>query len=135
MKSAEITEQGQHTLSEIFSQPQCWSTCLAKLAASAEMHAAAQLARPGTNWIFVGCGTSFYLAQAAAATFSYVGLPALAVAASDLLMYPALTLHTGRLYIPVVISRSGRTSEAVRVAHMLEETYNLRTIAITCADG
>src|SRR3979411_1067963 len=160
MKSAEITEQGQHTLSEIFSQPQCWKTCLAQLAASAELRAAIQLARPGAEWIFVGCGTSYYLAQAAASTFNYLKLPARAVPASDLLLYPALTLHAGRDwlparavpasvlllypaltlhagrdYIPVVISRSGLTSEAVRAAQMLEKDHNLRTLAITCADG
>ena len=135
MKSAEITEQGQHTISEIFSQPQCWNTCLTKLGASPELREAAQLARTGANWIFVGCGTSFYLAQAAAASFNYLGLPALAVAASDLLMFPALTLHPGRSFIPIVISRSGLTSEAVRAAQMLEKDYSLPTIAITCADG
>jgi glutamine---fructose-6-phosphate transaminase (isomerizing) len=135
MKSAEITEQGQHTLSEIFSQPRCWSACLRKLAASPELRAATQLARPAAEWIFVGCGTSYYLAQAAASSFNYLKLPARAVPASDLLMYPALTLQAGRNYITVVISRSGRTSEAVRAAQMLEKDYNLRTIAITCADG
>jgi glutamine---fructose-6-phosphate transaminase (isomerizing) len=136
MKSAQITEQGQYTLSEILSQPQCWSACLAQLAASMELGAAAQLAsRPGAEWIFVGCGTSYYLAQAAASSFNYLKLPARAVPASDLLMYPALTLHAGRDYISVVISRSGSTSEAVRAAQMLEKDHNLRTIAITCADG
>ena len=135
MKSVEITEQGQHTLSEIFSQPQCWNACLAQLGASAELRAAIQLARPGAEWLFVGCGTSYYLAQAAASSFNYLKLPARAVPASDLVMYPALTLHTGRDYIPVVISRSGLTSEAVRAAQMLEKDHNLRTIAITCADG
>jgi glutamine---fructose-6-phosphate transaminase (isomerizing) len=135
MKSAEITEQGQHTLSEIFSQPQCWSTCFAQLAASAELRAAIQLVRPGAEWIFVGCGTSYYLAQAAASSFNHLKLPARAVPAFELLMYPALTLHAGRDYIPVVISRSGRTSEAIRAAQMLEKDHDLRTIAITCADG
>ena len=135
MKSAEVTEQGQHTLGEVFSQPQCWSACLAQLAESAELHAATQLARPGAEWIFVGCGTSYYLAQAAASSFNYLKLPARAVPASDLLMYPALTLHAGRDYVPVVISRSGRTSEAVRAAQMLEKDNNLHSIAITCADG
>lgn len=135
MKSVEITEQGQYTLSEIFSQPQCWSACLARLAPSPELRAAAQLARPGAEWIFVGCGTSYYLAQTAASSFNHLGLPARAVPASDLLLYPALTLHAGPNYIPVVISRSGRTSEAVRVAQALERDHNLRTIAITCADG
>ncbi len=135
MKSVEVTEHGQHTLHEILSQPQCWNACLAKLAASTELHAAARLVRPGGEWIFIGCGTSYYLAQAAAASFNYLGLPAYAAPASELLMYPALTLHAGRDYIPVVISRSGRTSEAVRAAQMLEKEHNLRTFAITCADG
>ena len=134
MKSMEITEQGQHTLSEIFSQPQCWRACLAKVAASAELGLAVQLARPGAEWLFVGCGTSYYLAQAAASCFNHLTLPARAVPASDILMYPALTLQSGRNYIPVVISRSGLTSEAVRAAQMLEKTHNLRTIAITCAE-
>jgi glucosamine--fructose-6-phosphate aminotransferase (isomerizing) len=135
MKSLEIAEQGQYTLNEIFSQPKCWSTCLAKLSASAELQAAIELASSKAEWIFVGCGTSYYLAQAAASSFNYLSLPARAVPASELLMYPALTLQSGRNYIPVVISRSGRTSEAVRAAKMLEKDRNLRTIAITCADG
>ncbi len=135
MKTSEITEFGQHTLSEIFSQPQSWSTCLAKLASSAELSAAQRLARPGAEWIFVGCGTSYYLALAAAASFNHFKLTARAVPASDLLMYPSLTLQAGRDYIPVVISRSGRTSEAVRAAQMLEKQFDLRTIGITCASG
>ena len=135
MKSAELIEPGQHTLAEILSQSQCWTTSLAKFSASPELTAARKLARPDAEWIFVGCGTSYYLAQAAAATFNYLQLPARAVAASDLLMYPALTLHRGRDYNPVVISRSGRTSEAIRAAQMLEKDHNLRTIAITCVDG
>lgn len=133
MTSAEITEHGQHTLSEILSQPQCWGTCLDKLAASPELLAAARLARPGAEWIFVGCGTSYYLALAAASAFNFLGLTARAVPASELLMYPELTLRTGRQYVPVVISRSGQTSEAIRAAQMLEKDHNLRTIAITCA--
>ncbi len=135
MKSTEIIKDGQHTLNEIFSQPQCWSTCLAKLQVSAEFRAAVQMSRPTAEWIFVGCGTSYYLAQAAASSFNFFNLPARAVPASDLLLYPALTLRTERDYIPVVISRSGRTSEAIRAAQMLEKDRNLRTIAITCADG
>jgi len=135
MKTAEITEYGQHTLNEILSQPQCWSTCLAKLASSEELSAAQRLARPEVEWIFVGCGTSYYLALAAAASFNSFKLAARAVPASDLLMYPSLTLQSGRDYLPVVISRSGRTSEAVRTAQMLEKQFDLRTIGITCASG
>jgi glucosamine--fructose-6-phosphate aminotransferase (isomerizing) len=132
---AEITAAGQHTLSEIFSQPEAWTACLANLAASAEFRAAVKMGTPEAEWIFVGCGTSYYLAQAAAATFNYLKLPARAVPASDLLMYPDLTLHAGQKYLPVLISRSGRTSETIRAAQMLEKARDLRSIAITCAAG
>jgi glucosamine--fructose-6-phosphate aminotransferase (isomerizing) len=131
----ENTELGRHTLSEIFSQPATWTACLANMAASPELRAIVQMARPGAEWIFVGCGTSYYLAQAAAATFNYLRLPARAVPASDLLMFPELTLHERQHYIPVLISRSGRTSETIRAAQMLEKARDLRSIAITCADG
>jgi glucosamine--fructose-6-phosphate aminotransferase (isomerizing) len=132
---AENIEAGRHTLSEIFSQPATWVACLANTAASQELRAIVQMASPGAEWIFVGCGTSYYLAQAAAATFNYLKSPARAVPASDLLLYPELTLHAQQHYIPVLISRSGRTSETIRAAQMLEKARNLRTIAITCADG
>jgi glutamine---fructose-6-phosphate transaminase (isomerizing) len=129
------TEHGAHTLSEILSQPQCWSESLRKLASSAELQAAAKMARPGAEWIFVGCGTSYYLAIAAASAFNHLGLPARAIPGSEVLLYPALVLPIGRDYLPVMISRSGRTSEVVRAARLLEKERNVRTIAITCASG
>jgi glutamine---fructose-6-phosphate transaminase (isomerizing) len=129
------TEYGAHTLSEILSQPQTWSTCLRKLASSAELGAAVKMARPGAEWILIGCGTSYYLAIAAAAAFNHVGLPARALPGSEILLYDTLSLPPGRDYIPITISRSGRTSEAVRAAALLENKRGLRTIAITCADG
>jgi glucosamine--fructose-6-phosphate aminotransferase (isomerizing) len=135
MTSAENNGLGHRTLREIFSQPQCWEASLARITGSDELRVAVELARPGAKWIFIGCGTSYYLAQAAAVSFNYLKLPASAVTASDVLLYPDLTLHTAQDYIPVVISRSGRTSEAVRAAQLLETKRNLRTIAITCADG
>jgi glucosamine--fructose-6-phosphate aminotransferase (isomerizing) len=133
--NVEVTARGQHTLSEILSQPETWTACLSNMASSREFRAIVQMAEPGLEWIFVGCGTSYYLAQAAAATFNYLKLPARAVPASDLLMYPDLTLHGKQHYLPVLISRSGRTSETIRAAQMLEKARDIRTIAITCADG
>jgi len=129
-----MTEPGAQTLSEILSQPAVWDTCLAKLEGSSELRTAAQMARPGAEWVFVGCGTSYYLALAAASTFNYLGLAARAMPASDLLLYPAVSLPVGRDFIPVMISRSGRTSEVLRAARMLEQKQ-VRTIAITCANG
>jgi glucosamine--fructose-6-phosphate aminotransferase (isomerizing) len=129
------TDLGVHTLKEILSQPQCWSECLRKLASSAELRSAVQMARPGVEWIFIGCGTSYYLATAAASAFNHSGLRARAIPASEILLYPALVLSSDRDYIPVMISRSGRTSEVVRAARFLERERDVRAIAITCGDS
>ena len=135
MNSADSgTEQRTQTLSEIFSQPQCWKECLRQLAASDELNAAAKLAKPGAEWLLVGCGSSYYLALSAAATFNHLGIPARAVPASEILLYPELSMRAGREFVPVMISRSGLTSEVLRAARSLEQ-QNIRTIAITCADG
>jgi glucosamine--fructose-6-phosphate aminotransferase (isomerizing) len=136
MNPTEIsTEQSSHTLSEILSQPQTWRRCLAKFSTSAELHDAVRMARPNAEWTFIGCGTSYYLAMAAASAFQALGLPARAIPASEILLYPSLALAPGRDFIPVVISRSGRTSEAVRAARQLEQQHDVRTIAITCGAG
>jgi len=129
------TEQSSHTLSEILSQPQTWRQCLANFSTSAELQNAVRMARSGAEWTFIGCGTSYYLAISAASAFNALGLPARAIPASEILLYPTLALLPGRDFIPVVISRSGRTSEAVRAARQLEKEHDVRTIAITCAEG
>lgn len=127
-------KQHTYTLDEIFSQPECWSDCLRQLAASRELQQAVQIAAPGAEWMFTGCGSSFYLAQAAAATFNHLGLAARAVPASELLLFPKLAMPAGRKCLPVMISRSGLTSEVLRATRILENE-GIRTVAITCAPG
>ena len=129
-----VTEQRTHTLKEIFSQPQCWKECLRQLSSSEKVAAAARMAKPGTEWILIGCGSSYYLALAAAATFNHLGLPARAIPASEILLYPELSMPKGRECVPVMISRSGLTSEVLRATRELERR-TVKTIAITCADG
>ncbi len=124
-----------HTLREILSQPVCWTECLRHLSSSEELQAAAKLAKPGSEWVFIGCGSSYYLAMAAAATFSYLGLRARAVPASEVLLYPDLSMPRGHNYCPVMISRSGLTSEVLQAARILEQERRLTTVAVTCADG
>jgi glutamine---fructose-6-phosphate transaminase (isomerizing) len=128
------TEPRTDTLDEILSQPRCWSECLQLLADGPELTAAARLANPGMEWIFIGCGSSYYLAIAAAATFNHLGLNARAVPASEVLLYPELVIPRHSKFVPVLISRSGLTSEVLRTGQMLKER-GTPSIAITCADG
>jgi glucosamine--fructose-6-phosphate aminotransferase (isomerizing) len=136
MNVADIaSDQHSHTLSEILSQPSRWSDCLKQLAASEELLSAGKLANPAAEWLLIGCGSSYYLALAATSTFNHLGLRARAIPASEVLLYPDLHLPKGRDYVPIVISRSGVTSEVLNAARMLEQERGIKTIAITCAEG
>jgi glucosamine--fructose-6-phosphate aminotransferase (isomerizing) len=87
------------------------------------------------EWLFVGCGTSYYLAQAAAATFTILGSTrGRAVPASEILLFPRLVFPAGDITIyPVLISRSGNTSEILQVAEFLKRR-DIEFLVITC-DG
>jgi glucosamine--fructose-6-phosphate aminotransferase (isomerizing) len=127
---------GSHTLAEIISQPQCWADCLGALDEGNHLGRVLKQFGTQTDWLFVGCGSSFYVAQVAAASWTALtGLRARAVPASDLLLFPDLILSDSRPCQPVLISRSGHTSEVLKAAEYLESKKGLRTLAITCVAG
>ena len=62
------------------------------------------------------------------------GQRARAVPASELLLFPSLAVRAAAENVQsVVISRSGRTSEAVRAASLLSQECRIPTLGITCA--
>ena len=73
------------TLAEIKSQPAVWQQCLKDLGAT-NLHRLAEGRSPSdVEWVFIGCGTSFYLAQASACSFSsLLKVSAKAVPASEI---------------------------------------------------
>lgn len=125
-------KSSSHTIAEILSQPEIWRKSLALLEESGELaELAAELPRK-IEWIFVGCGSSFYLAQIAAASWSMVtGEVARAMPASEILLFPGLLPQP---YQPVLISRSGQTSEMIDAATYLEREQSIRTLGVTCGN-
>ncbi len=126
---------GVKTLAEIKSQPAVWQRCLNDFQ-STELRRLANGHSPlETEWVFIGCGSSFYLAQAAALSFtSLFNALARAVPASEVLLKPELVFPRGaRSYYPLLISRSGHTSEVLHVAKYLRE-QQVPFLAVTC-DG
>ena len=124
------------TLAEIVSQPQAWQLELAQLERSPLVQEILEKTAKSVEWLFVGCGSSFYLAEAAA--YSWVkltGMRARALPASELLLFSNLA----QLNIPglqaVIISRSGSTSEAVSAAALLRGDYRVPTLGITCTEN
>lgn len=129
------SEHQLHTLDEILSQPACWSECLRQLASSRELQSACDLVDPSIECLFIGCGSSYYLGLTIASSFNHLGLKARAVPASEILLYPDLHLGKRGDYLPVLISRSGQTSEVLTAARMLKKERNIPSIAVTCAEG
>jgi glutamine---fructose-6-phosphate transaminase (isomerizing) len=123
-----------NTWNEMVSQAEVWQSVLQDLRESALVESILNGSSKKQEWVFVGCGTSFYLAEAAAISWTMLtGQPARAVPASEILLFPELLRAEGASVQAVVISRSGRTSEAVRAASVLKQDLQIPTVGISCA--
>jgi fructoselysine-6-P-deglycase FrlB-like protein len=107
---------------EVASQPELWREA-AVLAGSVS----GVLPRPGERVAFVGCGTSLYVAQAAAGLRESLGY-----GESD--SFPASEMPVEREYdLAVAISRSGTTTEILEVARALQPGVSV--LALTADAG
>ena len=104
MTTTSATQPAAHVLAEIDTQPQMWRRAIEVAAESAHL-----LPVDGTRIAVVGCGTSWFVAQAYAALREEAGLGLTdAFAASE---FPA-----GRSYdLIVAITRSGTTTEVLEL--------------------
>jgi len=120
-----------HTWQEILSQPQVWRATL-------EVFAAGRAALEGfldqadfDQILVVGCGSTHYLAHTAAATLTYcAGVPARALPASELWLFPGIASAGETLLLAV--SRSGTTTETLRALDRFREITAGPVIAVTC---
>lgn len=126
---------GAYSLAEIVSQPQCWASCLTKLRENRMLERVRDLFVDADEYLFIGCGSSYYVALCAAATMTTLtGLRARPVPASEVLLYPELVLEATKQCLPVLISRSGQTSEVLKAAELLR-SRSIPTLAISCAEA
>ncbi|ATP42489.1 glucosamine--fructose-6-phosphate aminotransferase [Solibacillus sp. R5-41] len=83
--------------------------------------------------LFTGCGTSFYLAIAAARYYQFAtGEIAVAVPASELFLHKDTHILPNKKYNVIGISRSGTTSEIIMALEHLKGANNIRSMAVTC---
>ncbi len=118
-QGAKATKTGTWVKEVIWQQHLAW--------ASAEAHASG-LPKEG-QVLFVGSGTSYYLAQVAAEFGRRRGYHAEARPSEDVVLEPELALDG--VATVVVISRSGTTSEAVWTMEVARE-FGVRAVAVTC---
>lgn len=83
--------------------------------------------------IFTGCGTSLYLAQAAAHAFgSCTGIPAKGMCCSELFYYPETYVGRGRKVLVLPITRKSYTTEVRMAIDKVRSFADVKTLAITC---
>ena len=124
---------GEHALQEILSQPQTWSETETRLRESGLLEKLATLFSPRCPWLFVGCGSSYYLSRLIAALWTkHFYIPATGVPASELLFAPEETLRRLGTEQVVLMSRSGETTEVLRAAEVLQKHKTVQTLGVTC---
>lgn len=123
----------EHTLAEILSQAQTWRETDARLHKSRQLEQYASLFSPRSPWLFVGCGSSYYLSRLIAALWTkHFYIPATGVPASELLFAPEETLRRLGVEQIVLMSRSGETTEVLRAAELLQGHKTIQTLGVTC---
>lgn len=124
---------GEQTLQEIFSQPGAWSETEAQLRESQLLEKFSNLFSPRSPWLFVGCGSSYYLSRLIAALWTkHFYIPATGVPASEFLFAPDETLRRLGAEQVVLMSRSGETTEVLRAAELLRKHQTVQTLGVTC---
>jgi glucosamine--fructose-6-phosphate aminotransferase (isomerizing) len=113
---------GQYTYTEIMSQPEAWLDTLDKL----DHHShelKVLLAKNYQQVIFTGCGSTYYLALAAAALYQKTtGIVAKGLPASEIWLYPEYSLNKQHKTLLVAISRSGTTTETLKAVEYVKQS-------------
>jgi glucosamine--fructose-6-phosphate aminotransferase (isomerizing) len=124
---------GRHTLSEILSQPAVWRETSKQIEQQGTLEQLVKIFFPRGPWLFIACGSSYYLAQIVATLWS-IQLQArcTAVPASEFLFAPGETIRRTGAQQAVLVSRSGETTEVLRAAKLLEAERSILTLGVTC---
>jgi glucosamine--fructose-6-phosphate aminotransferase (isomerizing) len=127
-------EKGNYTRTEIMSQTAAWQQALDVVE---QMRAWLEPALQGgyDHVLFTGCGSTYYLSQAAAALFEeQTGKSARAVPGSELLLNSTTVLQAGQQpgqTLLVAVSRSGSTTETVRAVERFKQQKIGPVVVIT----
>jgi len=124
-------KNGFHTRREILSQPEAWSAGLEML--SAERQAIRDLDGGHFDQIlFTGCGSTYYLALAAASlTQELTGCTCRAFPASELWLNPQCCYSRGNTLVAAV-SRSGETTETLRACEAFLADRRGELVTLSC---
>ncbi len=119
------------TLREILNQPDIWAQEI--ICSRKEKWSIPPAGMGRCTVIFVGCGTSYYLAQSAAAAYTRLTRrPSRAVPGSEVFLNPKDNFSPQEKLLAVPISRSGTTTETVWAAQYFRKKMHVPVLSITC---
>ena len=120
------------TLKEILSQPEAWAAALDVLSGQHQVILDLDPAHRFDQIVFTGCGSTYYLALAAASlTQELTGLPARAFPASELWLFPRSSYVDGQTLL-VAVSRSGETTETLRACESFINDKRGDLLTLSC---
>ena len=129
-------DAGHDTLQEILSQPATWLETARQFEQSGGLHKIAGAFAAAEPWLFVACGSSYYLAQTIASQWAaLLKTNCTAVPASELLFTPHDAMRQAGARQAVLVSRSGKTTEVLRAAEWLKANTSVRTLGVTCNES
>ncbi|MBI9048930.1 MAG: SIS domain-containing protein [Anaerolineaceae bacterium] len=124
-------ERGLYTRQEIYSQPEAWQAAMQMLAEQKDELLALSQGQQ-RQVLFTGCGSTYYLALAAAAFYQDItGNCARGLPASELWHYPQASYPNGEVLL-VAISRSGATTETLIACKTFKEQKRGKLITLSC---
>jgi glucosamine--fructose-6-phosphate aminotransferase (isomerizing) len=128
-----MSAKGQHTFTEIITQPAAWADALQAFSATESTLKQAWADLRPQQLVFTGCGSTYYLAQIAAALFQgLTGVSARACPASEIILFAPQILSNPAQTLLVAISRSGTTTETLTAIHKFRQLDGAAVWSITC---
>ena len=126
---------GEFTLHEISTQSESWRSAIEATMALKESLLALLRRNADRPIIFIGCGSTHYLAQYVAPFFqSVTGIPCRGVPSSELLFQTDTLTKPGELPLIVALSRSGETSESIMAVEKMRACGS-EALTISCYDS
>jgi glucosamine--fructose-6-phosphate aminotransferase (isomerizing) len=122
-----------YTFTEITTQVAAWADALQAFAALETSLKQAWESLNPKQVLFIGCGSTHYLSQTAAALFQELtGVPAWARPSSEVILFPDQVLADPSQTLLVTISRSGTTTETLVAIDKFKQLGGRAVWGITC---
>jgi len=132
-KGLSTNTKGMYTHNEIYSQPDAWDAAVTVLTKNlSDIRSFTPLQHDQV--IFTGCGSTYYLAIAAASLLQQMtGFSSRAFPASELWLYPRSS-YVDRKSLLVAISRSGETTETLQACESFLNDKRGVLMTLSCYD-